>query len=310
MQSKIQPWYDRYGFEENPLDRSSVVWSGSKSLIDEILYRINAKSMLFIEGAQGSGKSTLLRAAIRSFRGRIIYVDCARFNKRFDIEQLLRNRYGFVKGQILGMKPKRMILMLDNVNHLTRINAERLKYYFDSDYLQSVIFTGERYADAPFDKGLRQRIGGRVLRMPGFTVKELLPMLNERCDGVDLSSLLPHEAFEQMQRLAGGNPGRMLSFMDTVLQAAADSGVEPAEYIKQHSIKHHSLQRIFDAVKDAGPEHEPSIDSCPKCGSNMLSIGYYVRCQECDMCCSLCGALVDDENAALCPGCNAAFANE
>jgi len=131
-------WYEEMGLEENPLGVDTV--GTVYELVDrereckELLYMILSGNMMVIEGKPGFGKTMLLMYAIDNFKGKgkVIYVDARKLNKKLDIEKLMIKRYGFFKGKLLGKLPKNMILLLDNVESISKRNCEKIRYYFDT----------------------------------------------------------------------------------------------------------------------------------------------------------------------------------
>ena len=168
-------WYEELDFDENPFDTNPIKFSnklvGIDDIFEELTYRINAGSIVFVQGKKGNGKTALLWNIIKKFRGRgkLIYVDCAALESDLNIEGLLVRKHGLIGG-LLGVKPRGMILLLDNVSELSNRNMERVKYFFDEGYLNSVVFTGLDFKAVGFSKSLKDRIGKRIL-----TLKELEP---------------------------------------------------------------------------------------------------------------------------------------
>jgi len=93
-----------------------------ETLLEDVFYRVAAGSMVFVEGKKGSGKSSILWNLIKKYRGKgkVIYFDCAQIEKELNIEKLLVNKYGFIRGRILNKKPRDMILLLDNIEELSK----------------------------------------------------------------------------------------------------------------------------------------------------------------------------------------------
>ena len=164
-------WYENFDFDEDPFstdpDENHDNLVKMEELIEEMFYRIDSGSMLFIEGPEGFGKTTLLKAAAHKYGGKrnVAYVDCKVVDKKLNITHVLQDRYGFF-GRLFNKKPKNMIVLLDNVTELSKINTERLKYYFDQNYIKSIIFTAEKYNKVKFSESLRDRIGKRVVQTP------------------------------------------------------------------------------------------------------------------------------------------------
>ena len=154
----MELWYKKLGYYENPflinpLKESNSMLGQEKQLKDS-LYYIKAGSMIFVQAPAGGGKTKFLQAIIQSFKGKIIYVDVAKLKKNLDIERLIKRRAGLFK-----KTPRDMILLLDNANELSMVNLERVKYFYDQGYLQSVVFTGTSFGRVNFPESMKNRIG-------------------------------------------------------------------------------------------------------------------------------------------------------
>jgi len=184
-------WYEELDFDENPFsvdpreNHNNLI--SMEELIDEIQYRIKSGSMLVIEGDKGTGKTSLLMVAARKFGGRkkVVYIDAEKLDKKLNITKVLQERYGIL-GRIFDKKPKDMIVLMDNVHVLSNKNTERLKYYFDQNYIRSIIFTTEKYSKAKFSDSLRDRIGKRVMKIPVLEDYEVYEMIKKRIGESDL----------------------------------------------------------------------------------------------------------------------------
>ena len=161
--SRDEKWFESLGYSYNPfilnpLDFEDELLIGMEEEAKELLYRVKAGSMVFIEGKEGSGKTVLLKHVIDNFKGegKVVYLDANKVNKTEDIEKIL-----FKKG-----KKKGMILLLDNVSSLSKHNSEKIKYLFDEDFIKSVVFTGESFGSAVLSESIKQRIGSRIIKVP------------------------------------------------------------------------------------------------------------------------------------------------
>ncbi|MBT3721526.1 AAA family ATPase [archaeon] len=184
-------WYETFDFDENPF--SIDARENFDKLVDmeehveEMNYRINAGSMLVVEGPEGSGKTTLLMMAADKFGGRrkVVYVDCEILDKNLNITHVLQERFGII-GRLFNKKPKNMILLMDNVNYLSKKNTERIKYYFDQNYIKSIIFTANSYSRAKFSDSLRDRIGQRIVKLPKYNKDLAVEVIMSRTDNNEM----------------------------------------------------------------------------------------------------------------------------
>lgn len=234
----MEEWYEELDFEENPFSTNpsdfvkNIV--GRDEIIDDLIYRVRAGSLVFLEGSEGSGKSALLRVLIRKFRGKgkVIYVNCDKLESDLNIEDLLIQRNGFLKGMLMKQNPKNMILLLDNVPKLSHKNMERIKYFFDENFLKSVIFTGENFKDVDFSKSLIQRIEGRVLIIPPLESYQAVDLVRERIGDLKFIS---DELIEQIAELSNYNPKQILKALEEVSEyvVSVDEDVIEAKHIEQ-----------------------------------------------------------------------------
>ncbi len=216
-------WFDEYDFTSDPFRDSGDLY-GLDKVLDELIYRIESGSMVYIEGKTGSGKSTVLRKIIEQFggRGKVIYFDCGQFDKKVNIENLMTGKYGFF-GRLLKSTPKNMILLLDNTSSLSKKNCERVKYYFDNNFIKAVVFTGISYSRAHFSKSVRDRIGGRVIRLQDLSPEQAVEAVNSKAPG---QTLLSPEVIKKTFKASGSNTKEFLSNLSRLCEKAVNEGAD------------------------------------------------------------------------------------
>ena len=209
-----EKWYEQLGYSYNPFTLNPMMFEddhlvGMEKEAKEVIYRIQSSNMLFIEGEPGSGKTMLLKHAIENFKGKgkVIYVDARQLNKKLDIEELLIRKYGLIKGRLMKSKPKDMILLLDNVEQISWTNNERLKYYFDQNYLKSVVFTSEKINAVTFSDSIKERIGSRIIKVPAMKSSEAVEMVQDRMGDEEI---LGADLIKKIFALSGKNPKKTL----------------------------------------------------------------------------------------------------
>lgn len=218
-------WYEELDFDENPFDTNPIRFSnklfGVDDIYEELVYRINAGSMVFIQGKKGSGKTALLWNIIKRFRGRgkVIYVDCGELESELNIEELLIRRHGLF-GALFKTKPRGMILLLDNVSELSKRNMERVKYFFDEGYLHSVVFTGPDYAAVSFSRSLKDRIGKRVINLKELEPFQAVAAIRNRIGKIEIIS---DELIEEVFVKSGRNIPSFLDNLETLFSKAVES---------------------------------------------------------------------------------------
>lgn len=220
----MSEWYTKIGFDTDPFMKESG-FEGHDSLVDEVFYAIHAGNMVFITGESGSGKTKILHEIIKRFGGKkkIIYVNCRHMEKAVNVEKLLQKSSGFM-GKFFGKKPNRMILLLDEVESLSHKNAERIKYYYDQNYLQSVIFTGKAFPVEGLNHSIMQRIS-KVLKIDPLSDYEAVRIVRDRIG----DKYLTDRVIKTIYIKSGRNTGKLLQNCRTVMTEIAHGKTEMTE---------------------------------------------------------------------------------
>ncbi len=311
----MKAWFKKIGYYENPflinpLKERTTLYAQDKQL-EDALYYTESGTMMFVEAAKGCGKTKFLRKIIDNYTGRIIYVNALKLTKNLNVEELLKKRNG-MKGKLFGAKPKNMILLLDNVQELTAVNLERLKYYYDQGFLQSVIFTGESLEAVGFHRSILNRIGKRIVRLAKLSKEDALALVYERLDedqndpDVLIAPVLVEKIFEKSNK----NPKQFLANLHRVFE---EMGFDDAERVSEEHLtvldepleQEDELDLFISLGADVVHPQKELVDAR---GNPLMKVGEYYRCPVYDMFCGNCGAIVKQEDID-CPECGAEFEN-
>lgn len=147
-------WYEELDFDENPF-KVDTGFVGNEDLLDEVFYSIVSGNIIIIEGERGSGKTRIMKEVIKKFggKGKIVYVDCKNLDKELNIEKIINKKRGLFR-----KNPKNMILLLDDVENISERNMERIKYYFDQNYIRTVILATSNANELKLSTSLKQRV--------------------------------------------------------------------------------------------------------------------------------------------------------
>jgi replication-associated recombination protein RarA len=275
-------WYQDKGFDEDPLVsdpfRHSFEPLNLESEIEEVLYKVSSGSMCMVVGPEGSGKTALLKKVIDNFRGegKVIYFDGKRINKRLDIEQLLIKGNG-LRGSLLGKKPKGMILLLDNVHSLSKRNSKLIKFYFDQDFLKSVVFTTND--QDVLEDSIMSRIGTSIIRLSSLSEKDAIKLVESRL-GEDVVS---EKLVKDIYSVSGKDASKLLVSLDLVLKSGIESPTK---------------EELKELLENDGVADVDSV--CDSCSSDLVEVNGFWRCQNCDKYCQNCGILEDEEQCRNC----------
>lgn len=213
-------WYEIHGYMEDPFStKNSAFIEQSVNLkepSEELAYNIEAGNMALIEGPKGTGKTTLLFSAIERFKGerKVIYFDCSK--DEVNIKNLMQNKYGAL-GRLLNLTPKGMVLLLDNFKALSRKEIERAKYYFDNNYLRSIVFAGN---GAELPENVRDRIGNRIIKLKPLGAKDAVELVKNRLGSLDF---LPEKIIKKIYRGSRKDTVVFLKKCAKACQAATDA---------------------------------------------------------------------------------------
>jgi predicted AAA+ superfamily ATPase len=123
-------WYRELGFKENPFSIKPAALHDEVIAYDleEIYDKVEYGDVVFIEGPFGMGKSTILKNIINEFGGdkRIVYYSANRSDGKIDFNKVLTSNQGFL-GKVLGMKPKDVVLLLDEAEHMSAQDFDEVK---------------------------------------------------------------------------------------------------------------------------------------------------------------------------------------
>ena len=247
---------------------------GRDEEIKEILYRIASGNMLLIEGEEGTGKTALLKHAIENFggKGKVIYLDVGTFGNRFDVSKLLN-------------KKKDMILLIDNIQHLSEQNNKKIKYFYDQDYIKSVVFTTNDYSLVNFTNSIKSRIGRNIIKLKKLNKNDFFEIIEGRLDE-EIS--FSKEVLDKLYK----DSANLKCFLENCNSLCGYLKDEYRNKAGLEDIKHIST---IDSV-------ETDMETCMECNKKLIEVGRHWRCESCDNFCIGCGALCSSEDSE-CPRC-------
>lgn len=216
-------WYEKYGYVNDPFATDKGVFIDKSVHLqepaDELAYNIAAGNMMVIEGPSGTGKTTLLYTAIERFRGerKVVYLDCSR--KDVDIKKLMQGRYGLL-GKLFDLTPKNMVLLLDNFSHLSKKDIERVKYYYDNNYIRSIIFAGDA---SHLPENVLDRVGGRIMHLKPLSAYDAAELVKNRLGSFEF---LPEKIAKKIYKKSKGDARTFLENCTKACEAAMHAGAE------------------------------------------------------------------------------------
>ena len=208
-------WYEELDFDENPLKKNNARFVGNEEVLKEAYYSIVSGNILVIEGAEGTGKTKLLKEVIRKFggQGRVAYVSAKAVDKELNIEDILVKKNGIL-GMVFKRYPKDMILLLDDVEHISPKNIERIKYFFDSNHLRAVLITTRSYENIHLSESIKQRVR-KVIAMHPVSEFEAVQIFRDTVG----ETILSDRIIKVIYQLSNKNTQKFLNNCEQVCKA-------------------------------------------------------------------------------------------
>lgn len=222
--TETELWYRRMGFAENPFSIKPGIYSdsvyGYPNVIGEVAKGILAGKMQFVMGNYGNGKSTMLKYLLRKFggQGKLAYFSCNRLEDRLDVKRILNGRYGFM-GKLLDLKPKNMILLLDEAQNLSKEDFNNILRYFDSGNLKSVLFV----AKEPINNFMPERMQRAVTvhMLESVSDSDAVAIVRKRIGSIGIMS---DEVIKQVFCKSGYNVRVLLKNCEMLCRYAINKG--------------------------------------------------------------------------------------
>ncbi|MDP3728954.1 MAG: ATP-binding protein [bacterium] len=207
-------WYEELDFDENPLQKETRC-VGNEEILKEAYYSIISGNILVIEGETGSGKTKILKEVIKKFGGygRIAYINAKELQKELNVEEILAKKNGIL-GWLFKRYPKNMILLLDDVEHLSSRNLERIKYFFDSNHLRSIIITTKSYEKLHLSESIKQRIRKNI-QLHSLSEFEAVQVFRDKLG----EHILSDRTIKTAYQLSGKNTQKFLNNCEHVCKA-------------------------------------------------------------------------------------------
>ena len=214
-------WYENKGYVEDPFSTKNGVFIEQsinlREPTEELVYNIEAGNMVLIEGDKGTGKTSLLFSAIEKFKGerKVIYFDCNA--EEVDIKKLMQHKYGLI-GRIFNLIPKGMVLMLDNFKQLSTNDLERAKYYYDNNYLRSIVFAGN---NAELPENIKDRIGSRTIKLKPLATNDAVDLVKNRLSSLEF---LPEKIIKKIFTKSQKDTSAFLEYCSKACERATAEG--------------------------------------------------------------------------------------
>ena len=222
---KMSIWYNQLGFYNNPFSIKPAAFHdeilGHNGIVDEVLDKVRSGNILFLEGDYGSGKTTILKNIINEFGGKkkVVYYSCNRSENGLDVQRLIKGGKRFFE-KIFNLNPTNMVLLLDEVQDLSKEDCESLHSSFDNKSFKSIILVSKDSKDVRFGNGLKRLIGKNIIRMKKFNSDEAVEFIRKRIGNL---KILSDDSIKLLNKKADGNPRILLKDCEEVCKYALEN---------------------------------------------------------------------------------------
>lgn len=249
-------WYEELDYEENPFkDNEDTELIGYEGVLEEIFYRLEAGSIIGVEGKSGAGKTAILKAALNKFggngNGRTVYFNGQQLNNGFNIEKVINKKAGVLK-RLFHKKPKNMILLLDEVQNLSKKNCERIKYYFDNSFIKSAVFTSSNFKKTSFTESLKERIS-KIVKLKDLTEDEAVDIIHSRLGN---DELMPETVIKEVFNRSDRNMKSFLKNCEKICAFSCENNGK--KVLPEH------VNEVFGEPEEAKEEAEFEVEEPEK----------------------------------------------
>ncbi|MCB9359290.1 hypothetical protein H6503_05125 [Candidatus Woesearchaeota archaeon] len=211
-------WYSELGFKHNPLsirptENNNLI--GYEKIMQRIIYQVKIGNVIFLEGSYGTGKSSILRYIRNKLNKDILYFNYAR--QKSLKTSIMKRRSALQK--LLFLKPKKMLLLIDEANLADSKDFDFLYEYYIMDRVKSIIFAGTDFKKVPFNKAFKADT--KLYKLNEIRANLAIEILNHRLPGQQLISQVMAKRIFQ---LSSNNPRSYLENLEDLFRYAHHLG--------------------------------------------------------------------------------------
>jgi len=178
-----------------------------------------------IVGDYGTGKTALLKNIIRTFKGKrkVIFYSYNRREKTLDLNKLLYGKS--IYNKFFHIKPKKMILLLDEVKGLNMKERADLIYYYNKKYIKSIVLVGKNKREINLNSELESILGDNILKLENLSSENAVKLIKKRMNNSKFMS----DKMIRMIHAKNQNTRTFLENCEDVCRHANDVGCKRVE---------------------------------------------------------------------------------
>ncbi len=217
-------WFLDLGFEKNPLDiRPNPDLVGLEKEESQLINHIKKEEICFLNGLTGSGKTSLLYKVQKELSDhKFIYLDAQDLPKDFDLEGEIKKQRSFFDRIFLKDAPsKKPVLIIDEFQATDPeliLEARGKWENNDNRKIKSIVIAQISKYLRNVTPAFKERLGSRIITLRTLDEEEMKEIVRRRLynrkKGTNYADKISEEALSFIVKCSGGNPRRMLEYVD------------------------------------------------------------------------------------------------
>ena len=181
-------WYEEFNLSKNPFTKDPRINADriikDETKLNDLLYYTTSESIVIVRGDSNSGKTRFALEILNTYKSnyKVLYIDLAHYNKNIDIEDVLLSNQPLHR-RLMKLYPKKVILVIDNAYNFSTSFYHRLQYFYDQDYLLSVVLIYKADTLVEIPGSIMSRVGNKYIDLTPIDKDSAVKIISARLKG-------------------------------------------------------------------------------------------------------------------------------